>query len=1170
MERIAAQNLIENTFNFPFDEEKFRRFARNLLQDIDESTFDYKGNLIPKAFQSHISQYKRVGKFADPNHYEIDVLVVKLKEGARLDYARTLQRNFIANYLDNKERDAAIVAFRADNPDDWRFSFIRMEYREKVEDGGKVKVEKELTPAKRYSFLVGKNEPNHTAQQQLVQLLEKEDRLSIDDIEKAFSVEQVTREFYNDYRSLFELFCNDLDKILKKDKKIANEFSQKNIEIENFSKKLMGQIVFLYFLQKKGWLGVGKDVNGKLRNWGDGPKNFFQQLYRKAYGKYENFFNDVLEPLFYEALAHERDDDYWHSFDCRIPFLNGGLFEPINGYNWREHDILLDNELFGKLIEVFDRYNFTVREDDPLDKEVAVDPEMLGQVFENLLPENLRKGKGAFYTPRTIVHYICQESLIEYLNTETKGKIQTGDIENFILEGERYLEEDNMARIKQEEDSSYKGKYQPRMPESIRKNARLLDDKLKSIKVCDLAIGSGAFPLGMLHEIVKARNILTTYIDRSKNEYRSLYELKRHCIQESIYGVDIDPGAIDIAKLRLWLSLVVDEENYKTIKPLPNLDYKIMQGDSLIEHFRGIRLTLDQKDKRELGYIPDQAELFTEVEDELQALITGLHEMQNTFFNARHASDKQVAKRAVEDFIIKIFDYQLEKQRQPYFAERKRIETDAQRFSESGRKQFKQQEFEKLDKKYGFNLRAIEKELREMTTGNKNRSFFPWRLYFADVFGTKGGFDVVIGNPPYVQLQKLHEYADILAKQGFETYARTGDLYGLFYEKGIGLLRPKGVLAFITSNKWMRAAYGKTLRKFFIEQTNPLKLIDFAGHRVFETATVDTNILLIQNAPFKGKVLTCVMKKDFNRLKNLSDYFRQNETASKFGSDSWIILNNVEIRIKEKIERIGIPLKDWDIQINYGIKTGFNGPLAEGGCFIITQEKRDELIRKSPKAADIIRPILRGRDVQKYRADWQSLYIIASHNGYINSQGEQISPVNIDKYPVIKQHLEKYWNEIRKRQDQGITPYNLRSCVYMDDFFRPKIVWKRIGSVLRFSYDESGVFCLDSTCFATGKDMKFLVGYLNSTVSKRELLHNAPKTGTGDVIISVQALEPLKVPMASVKEKNEIAKLVDKCIFLRSKNLNADIYHVESKIDKIIYDLYGFTKEEIDFIQKSQ
>jgi len=671
MDKQVAENLISNTFNRPFNESTFSNFIRNLLNDIDESkAFPYLyGNYIRHSFADHVKQYRRIGIYTDPNGEKIDVLIVHLKRGTALEHARTRQRNFIAWYLNGGRggllRDAALVAFVAPDLDDWRFSYVRMEYKEEVTESGKVKVKEELTPAKRLSFLVGKNEPNHTAQQQLLPLLKNDStNPTLSKLEDAFSVEAVTKQFYQDYKGLFEKLIKELGLVLQKDSKIAQEFQSKSIDTANFAKKLLGQIVFLYFLQKKGWLGVEKDDQGDLKHWGTGPKNFLRRLFEKQITPYNNFFNDILEPLFYEALAIERSNNYYSRFNCKIPFLNGGLFEPINDYKWQETDILLDNNLFAEIFNTFDRYNFTVKEDEPLEKEVAVDPEMLGKVFENLLPENLRKGQGAYYTPREIVHYMCRESLINYLDTSVNaGKISlsperptqqklfgnpepeqlslkgTGyktvipkkHIEDFIRKGEFAIEHDT---AKEEGTDSYK--YQ--IDKSIRTNALLLDETLETIKICDPAIGSGAFPVGMMHEIVKARNVLETYLKTGK----TAYSFKRHCIQESLYGVDIDPGAIEIAKLRLWLSLLVDEEDYLNIKPLPNLDYKIMQGNSLFEDFHGVSLNLEKNDEV----------LFSENE-ELELLIEDLHKKQNEFFNAIHHSDKNHLKDEVEDAIIK-------------------------------------------------------------------------------------------------------------------------------------------------------------------------------------------------------------------------------------------------------------------------------------------------------------------------------------------------------------------------------------------------------------------------------------------------------------------------------------------------------------------------------------
>ncbi len=520
MDKQTATQLIGDTFNYPFDEGRFRNFAINLLNDVNEQKgFDYlSGTYIRHSFKNHITKYRRLGSYTDPTGETIDVLVVELKNEWALERSRTMLRNFTSDYLKNRdEKDAALVAYYTTNPDDWRFSYIRMEYKREKTESGKFKITQDITPAKRYSFLVGKNEPNHTAQAQLVGMLSDDrNNPTLTELETAFSVDAVTKQFYKDYRDQFEKLWNELNDIVDKDPKIAEEFENQTIDTANFAKKLMGQIVFLYFLQKKGWLGVGKDSEGNFKDWGTGPKNFLRRIYDKEFTDYGNFFNDVLEPLFYEALATERTSDVFTQFNCKIPFLNGGLFEPINDYNWEETDIRIDNEIISGVLDTFDQYNFTVREDEPLEKEVAVDPEMLGKVFENLLPENLRKGKGAFYTPRTIVHYMCQESLINYLDTECES-VPKEDIETLIREGDIILELETAIVEKDK-------KYKSALMDSIKDNAQALDDALANIKVCDPAIGSGAFPVGMLTEIVKARKVLELYLINK----HGIYELKPH------------------------------------------------------------------------------------------------------------------------------------------------------------------------------------------------------------------------------------------------------------------------------------------------------------------------------------------------------------------------------------------------------------------------------------------------------------------------------------------------------------------------------------------------------------------------------------------------------------------------------------------------------------------
>ncbi|MBI2251665.1 MAG: hypothetical protein HYU63_02735 [Armatimonadetes bacterium] len=574
MDKQLAQKIIEETFQNSFEKEKFVYFIKNLLNNIEIlKEHPYSGPFIPDPYKPYVNTLYRVGKYVDNLDNEVDVLIVGLKKETSLERARTAQRNFIAWYLNGsrggKMKDAALVAFVSPNPDDWRFSLVKMEYKLVETPAGKIKAEGEFTPARRWSFLVGKNENSHTAKKQLLPILQniqKNPKLS--DLENAFNIEIVTKEFFGKYKELFLKTTEELEKIIAKDSVVAADFKEKNVDSINFAKKLLGQIVFLYFLQKKGWLGVKQ---GGL--WGAGPKNFLRKLFNKEIAAYKNFFNDIMEPLFYKALAVDNrgKESIYEPFNCRIPFLNGGLFDPINNYDWECTDIIFPDELFSNnektkegdlgtgILDVFDRYNFTVKEDEPLEKEVAIDPEMLGKVFENLLEVKDRKSKGSYYTPREIVHYMCQESLINYLaaelSPESGNEAQNGsrpdvtsgryilskaknsiplkqEIETFIRHGELAIEHDKLAIAKKEENSEYNGKYKKiRMPESIKDNAKLIDEKLKNIRVCDPAVGSGAFLVGMINEIIRARNALTPYLSpsplrgegRGEGESRSPY-----------------------------------------------------------------------------------------------------------------------------------------------------------------------------------------------------------------------------------------------------------------------------------------------------------------------------------------------------------------------------------------------------------------------------------------------------------------------------------------------------------------------------------------------------------------------------------------------------------------------------------------------------------------------
>ena len=849
MNTDQARAIVKETFPQAFDKSRFQQLVVNLLNRIDEAKAkSWNSTDIKEAFKDHVKGYERLGTYTSPDKEKLDVLIVHLTAESKLERARTAIRNFVADHLKTGDgKDAALVAFISPTEKQWRFSYVKMEYAAVAKEDGKVGVQAKLTPARRSSYIVGENESCHTAQSRFLDLLQDtENHPTLAQIEDAFSVEAVTKEFFEQYKELFLDLKDELDTLAKKDKIIGAEFAAKNVSTADFAKKLMGQIVFLYFLQKKGWLGVPKG-----KDWGDGPHNFLRQLFASKFGGYKNFFNDILEPLFYDTLATDRGHDAWCKiFSCRIPFLNGGLFEPVAGYDWQKTNILIPNSLFSNtkttsagdegtgILDVFDRYNFTVNEAEPLEKEVAIDPEMLGKVFENLLEVKERKSKGSFYTPREIVHYMCQESLINYLDTavnsgtETVGTerrkqglfgdekaeqtlltanvrkelIPRADLETFIHSGDQasYYE---AARV---EGTS----YQRKLPKTIETHAKLLDDKLADIAVCDPAIGSGAFPVGMMQEIVRARSSLTPYFNDVKE--RTAYHFKRHAIQNCIYGVDIDPGAVEIAKLRLWLSLVVDEDDVKQIKPLPNLDYKIVVGNSLL----GV-----------------EKNLFN------QELFKRLEELKPKFFDSTDRNQKEKFKSEIDCII------------------------------------------------------------HELTNG---KEAFDFEIYFSEIFHRQIGFDILIANPPYGAT--FSDWESNEHKSRYESFSVRAESYVLFIEAGIRILRRGGLISYIVPDTYLNLGFTQKLRSFLLKNTI-LKEIFLLPAAVFEGATVDTTLLFAQRdkvtTPFhQANVRVKLHKKqcDFVSVRNPEKEFTA-DTASWQKSNSFNIASQpLELELINHIE----------------------------------------------------------------------------------------------------------------------------------------------------------------------------------------------------------------------------------------------------------------------------
>jgi len=1076
---------------------------------------------------------------------------------------RTLLRNVYKNDV-----DGALIVFVQN--DKWRFSFVS-EIRERNEEGDIIKTE---TEPKRYTYLLGLGEICRTAADRFDLL--QQNPISLVDIKDAFSVEKLNKEFFKKYKEYYELFYKYLAKPengyrqLFLDENESDTIKQEK-PVRDFVKILLGRIVFLHFLQKKGWMGVPADS----KKWIGGDKHFIQNLFR-TYTEKDKFHSKALCSLFFETLNTKRENDLVpetlnpHSSiripqsenpqstirnpQLKIPYLNGGLFDRDISYH---EPIDFPKDYFSQLFDFFEQYNFTIDENSPDEQEVGIDPEMLGHIFENLLEEN--REKGAFYTPKEIVKYMCQESLIEYLCTH----------------------------LCQSDDETLKSKLRKNVELLIRNNevseefsglqiAKDINKLLKEVKICDPAIGSGAFPMGLLKEIFETRRLLSHIVQPGKEFNAST--IKKEIIQNSIYGVDLDIGAVEIARLRFWLSLVVDETEPH---PLPNLDFKIMQGNSLLESFEGINLekiaAVDSEDDNiivsetgqlQLGGEFDkkvrQLTLFDKVSKEnLNTLLTKYFDPDEWEKEHREKVNKTAVKKEINElvegkihFLIKMIKTDLEK----------KIKAKEEVWKQAGITDFNSLNPRSSDYKQYASLKARYEQIDNSENKlidlqhTEVKPYFLWHLWFKDIFD-KGGFDIVIGNPPYIQLQKNGgELAKLYEDQDFKTFDRNGDIYCLFYEKGYQILKQNGIHTFITSSQWKRAAYGKSLKEYFLTK-NLLKLIDL-GPGVFNNAIVDTNILIARNFTNSTALVGITINNIGEILTNESFISITTEI-----DQVWSVKNYEVVNLLTKIKNKSKPLMKWEIKINRGILTGLNE------AFIINQEKKQELVNLDVNNEKIIKPLLRGRHIASFYTNWGGDYIIGTFPAL---------KIDIENYPAIENYLtgflpklnqtgECFFNEegikVKTRKKTFNKWFETQDQIgFYKEFQKAKIIWKRIGSDLRFSYSEEEIYCLDSTCIATGEKIKFLTAFLNSKLSKFQLKETAPRTGMGDLLISVQALEPLPVYYPTENEQEKFEKLVDEIISIKKQNSSADTSSLEHQIDIMVYHLYELTYEEAKII----
>ena len=826
----------------------------------------------------------------------------------------------------------------------------------------------------------------------------------------------------------------------------------------------------------------------------------------------------------------------------KTPFINGGLFDCLDseeapkegGYRidcftdnvtksgTRDYRILsIPNHLFfgdNGLFHLFNHYKFTVEENTPIEQEVALDPELLGKVFENLLaaynPETkdtVRKRTGSYYTPREVVDYMIDEALVAAL---TEGAAPNDNDMEFYQARLHYLLD--YADAFNDADELFEGKEKESIVQAI-----------AAIKILDPAVGSGAFPMGVLHKLTLAlqrldpdnrrwgelqktraqsradaafetkdqqeRNEELLEISETFQRYSSNFGRKLYLIQNSIFGVDIQPLACQITKLRFFISLAIEQKPDQNadnfgIKPLPNLETRFVAADTLLK----------VEDASQLDLFRQRIEM----------LKTKLSENREKHFHATSRQKKLGCRRE---------DKKLRKELSDALHSAGLSEDDASKIA-----------------------------LWDPYDQNTSAGWFDQEY----MFGITDGFDIVIGNPPYIQLQKNRgKLGKIYKDTGYKTFTSAGDIYQLFYEKGCELLRPtQGILAYITSNSWLRAEYGKALRRYFAEQHTPLSLLEM-GKDVFENAIVDTNILISLNR--KSNIIGKAV--DMDRLTNKT-FPPDNNTWGQLRphiDKPWMALSKIEQNIMNKMETAGAPLKEWDISIYRGVLTGYNE------AFIIDNKTREALIREDPRSAEILKPVLRGRDIKRYQAQWAGLWLIDSHNGYGHT-----SPIDIDDYPVIKRHLDKFYPQLKKRQDKGITPYNLRNCAYHELFEREKLLWIELVEDGRFAYDESGIFGEATTFMMTGKNLKYLCAILNSKLIRWYLQKIAPTSGTGTLRWKKIYVEKIPVPEVSNAELNILISLVSQIISDSPKNT----LNLEIKLNYLICNIYDLTEEEIALV----
>ena len=837
-----------------------------------------------------------------------------------------------------------------------------------------------------------------------------------------------------------------------------------------------------------------------------------------------------------------RDPDAFFAKMKSVPFVDGGLFDCLDDFEsvsggGRRVDAFTDNvdkpkhgaelsvpaRLFfdeDGLFPLFNRYKFTVEENTPLEEDVALDPELLGRAFENLLasynPETrdtARKATGSYYTPRRVVEYMVDEALVAYMRVHVAP--QDGDVDQL---------EARLRHLVAFSAGNGDEQGHPMYPHEVEAVIRAVDN----LTVLDPACGSGAFPMGILQKLVlmlskvdpenrrwkerqlaRARAILdpvtrndaVAAVEKNFSRERGYGDFGRklYLIQNVIHGVDIQPIACQIAKLRFFISLVIEQQsnddpsdNYG-IQALPNLETRFVAADSLIGLNGSPQPNLPNVDVKSL-----EAELA---------------QVRLDWFDARTRHEKSELKKRDKHIRRRLMQALVDNH-------------------------WSQQTADRISGWNPYDQNACAKWFDS-----------EW------MFGVRDGFDLVLGNPPYVQLQKSSgALARAYGDAGYRTLARRGDVYQLFFEKGCDLLKPgTGLLALITSNSWLRAEYGKSTRQFFAESHNPLRLVEL-GKDVFENAIVDSSILLLR----EGKHGDPCMTVDMDQL-NVDDFPPEDRHWGRFrpfGSQPWTVLSATEQRVLDKANRRGTPVRDWGVTLSYGIKTGYNR------AFIVGKDVRQRLVADDPRSADILKPMLQGKDLRRWSAQFNDRWLVYLRRG-----------IRIEDYPGVLEWMRRHERALSKETGNRAW-YELQASPGDEAhrrFAGEKLFWMDLTEQGRFTYSKDEMYCGDTVFVMSGESLKYLCGVLNSRLIAWLVDRTAVTTGMGLPRWKKYTVESIPVPRPSDDEERTVVVLVERLIEAARDGDGSggeQVAGLERELDKVVYGLYGLDENEVAAVER--